>query len=102
MATRMDLQLKLEEILGSGNVYFQPPESLKLKYPAIIYSHAGYKKKNADNGGYLVFKRYSVTLVYGSAEKEDVVQKLLALPRCEHNRHFVAANLNHDVFSLYF
>ena len=102
MATRMDLQLKLEDILGSENVYFQPPESIKLKYPAIIYSHAGYKKKNADNRGYLVFKRYSVTLVYREPEKEDVIMKLLELPDCNHDTHYVADELNHDVFSLYF
>ena len=38
MRNRLDLQKIFEDILGSKNVYFQPPESLKMKYPAIRYS----------------------------------------------------------------
>jgi len=33
MGTRLELQNLLENILGSRNVYFQPPENLKLNYP---------------------------------------------------------------------
>ena len=32
MASRLKLQTMLEEILGSRNVYFNPPESVKMKY----------------------------------------------------------------------
>lgn len=38
MASRLDLQTFLEELLESKNVYFQPPESVKMKYPAIVYA----------------------------------------------------------------
>lgn len=38
MASRLNLQTFLEEILESRNVYFQPPESVKMKYPAIVYA----------------------------------------------------------------
>ena len=38
MKTRLELDEELVKILGSKNVYFQPPESLKLNYPAIVYS----------------------------------------------------------------
>lgn len=36
--SRIDFQHLLEEILGSPHVYFQPPATVKLEYPAIIYS----------------------------------------------------------------
>ena len=32
---RTELQVKLEELLGSGHVYYQPPTSLKMEYDAI-------------------------------------------------------------------
>ena len=35
--TRLELQSVLEQTLGSRNVYFQPPASVKMKYPAIVY-----------------------------------------------------------------
>lgn len=44
MGTRLELQNKLEELLGSRHVYFQPPESVKMEYPAIKYSMTGIKK----------------------------------------------------------
>ena len=37
MSKRVDLGNKLKEILGSNNVYFQPPDNLKMVYPCIRY-----------------------------------------------------------------
>ena len=53
MGSRIDLQSKLEDILGSRNVYFQPPENLKIKYPAIIYSLNNINLRFADNMPYM-------------------------------------------------
>lgn len=39
--SRIDLQYLLENILGSRHVYFQPPETVKMNYPAIVYSLDG-------------------------------------------------------------
>ena len=35
--TKTDLGDKLKEVSGYKNVYFQPPESLKMSYPCIRY-----------------------------------------------------------------
>ena len=53
MGTRMDLQVLLETLLGSTNVYYQPPETLKMNYPAIIYSKSRIDTKKADDSTYL-------------------------------------------------
>ena len=37
MDKRQTLQSELEAILGSRNVYYQPPANLKMQYPAIRY-----------------------------------------------------------------
>ena len=47
MASRLDLQSKLEKLLGNKNVYYQPPESLKMEYPAIRYSRSDIDSKYA-------------------------------------------------------
>ena len=49
MKTRVDLQQKLEDFLGSRNVYFQPPENIRLKFPCIIYSYIVPKTEYANN-----------------------------------------------------
>ena len=101
MASRLKLQTKLEELLGSKNVYYQPPESVKIEYPAIIYSKADIDKKHADNSVYLLTKQYEI-IVIDKKPDNPVIEKLLTLPMCSFNRHFKSDNLNHDVLTLYF
>lgn len=101
MASREVLQTKLEVLLGSRNVYYQPPESLKMKYPAIRYSRSDIDSKHADNMKYSNFNRYEI-IVIDNRPDNDVIKKILELPLSSYNRHYVAENLNHDVINLYF
>ncbi len=101
MDRRLDLQSLLEALLGSGNVYFQPPPNVTLQFPAIVYKRDNARTLFADDNPYAVHRRYLVTLV--SANPDDPTwEKLAALPLCLHERGFAANNLNHDVFNLYF
>lgn len=101
MASRLELQTKLEELLGNKNVYYQPPESVKIEYPAIIYSKADIDKKYADNSAYLSTKQYEI-IVIDKKPDNPVIDKLLALPMCSYNRPYKSDNLNHDVLTLYY
>lgn len=101
MGTREELQAKLEDLLGSSNVYYQPPESLKISYPAIIYSKNSITKTHADNKGYRMNTRYDITVVDRRPD-HPVIQKLLDMPYCSYDRHYVSDNLNHDSLTLYF
>lgn len=101
MAKRSELQALLEETLGSRNVYFQPPESVKLNYPAIVYSRDNIENTFANNGVYMQSMAYQITLIDKNPDS-DLVGKVSRLPMCRFDRHFKADNLNHDVFTLYF
>ena len=101
MASRLKLQSKLEELLGSKNVYYQPPESIKMEYPAIKYSVDGIDKKTANDTAYLLNKRYQI-IVISKKPDHPVINKLLQLPMCRYERHYAADNLNHDVLTLYY
>ena len=98
--TRANLHDLLVEILGSENVYFQPPESIKMRYPCIVYSLSDMEAENADNIKYLKIKKYMVTYVHVNPDS-DIPDKLFELLHCVYNRHYVSDNLNHDVFDLY-
>lgn len=98
---REELQTLLEGILGSRNVYFQPPESVKLKYPCIIYERSNIHTNSADNMPYLNHKRYTVIIIDEDPDSE-IPEKLLDLKYCDFDRHFTSDQLNHDVFTLYF
>ena len=101
MSSRLELQTLLEETLGSRNVYFQPPESITMKYPAIVYSRNSIRNRNANNGVYNQDISYSVTVIDKNPDSE-IVTKVSQLPMCRFDRHYKADNLNHDVFTLYF
>ena len=102
MASRLDLQIKLEEeILGSRNVYFQPPASIKMKYPAIRFSLSDIFTNHADDSIYKRMNRYEIIVIDYDPESE-IVNKLLTLPYCSFDRFYTSDNLNHFVFTLYF
>lgn len=99
LKNRLDLQLLLEGILGSRNVYYQPPESVKMKYPAIVYERNSIDNEFADNMVYTQNTQYSVTVIDKNPDSK-IVKKISLLPMCRHDRHFVADNLNHDIFTI--
>lgn len=101
MGTRLELQSKLEGLLKSGNVYYQPPETLKIDYPAIIYSKSKIDKDYANNAAYRLKTRYEL-IVIDKRPDNPVIQKLLALPYCSYDRQYKADNLNHDSLTLYY
>lgn len=101
MSRRLELHNKLEELLGSKNVYYQPPESLKMEYPCIRYSRNDIESNHADNMKYSNFTRYEI-IVIDKRPDNAVIDKLLALSYTSYDRHYTSNNLNHDVITLYY
>lgn len=101
MATRLKLQNKLEELLGNRNVYYQPPENLKMEYPCIRYSKSNPDVKYANNIKYINKDCYDI-IVIDRRPDNNVIQKILELPYSSFNRHYISDNLHHDVIKLYF
>lgn len=97
---RLELHETLCSILGSNNVYFQPPESVKMKYPAIRYSRNRIENTSADN---LIYKQdvsYVITVIDRDPDSE-IVERMSQIPHIMYDRSYVADNLNHDVFTLF-
>lgn len=101
MANRLDLQTLLEDLLGSRNVYFQPPESKKIDYPAIVYGLDDIENVHADDGVYLSYKKYWVNVIDKNPDSE-FIDKVAKLQTCQFDRHYTSENLNNWRFSLYF
>lgn len=103
-------RLELHEILcgiinitepdGNRHTYFDPPMDLIMKYPAIRYKRKKIGKVYANNAAYMFRTPYEIILIDRNSESE-YVSKLLALPYCEHDRHYTANDLHHDVFTIY-
>lgn len=95
----VNIMNKLE--YSAKNVYFQPPENLKISYPAIIYHSSKRDTDFADDSPYKIETRYTVTVIDRDPESL-IVPELLKLPMCVHDRSAITDNLNHDYFTLYY
>jgi hypothetical protein len=99
MAPRLQLHQLLETFVE--NVYFQPPENVKLKYPCIIYKRDFAETEFADNAPYNFTLRYMVIVIDRDPDS-DIPGKVASIPMCLFNRFYTADNLNHDVYSVFF
>lgn len=100
MADRLELHSVLQELLGSSNVYYQPPESIKMQYDAIRYSKKTIDSKYANDRKYSLIDCYEI-IVISRLPDNPVIKKLLSLPYCSYDRHYIADNLHHDVLTIY-
>lgn len=102
MASRLELHEELCTVLGSRNVYFQPPESVKMKYDAIRYDLGGKDLKHANNRIYLNTNQYDGVVITRDPDT-TIPDKLLAhFEMCSFGRPYVAENLNHYPFTIYY
>lgn len=101
MASRIELHEELKSLLGSNNVYYQAPDSVKMEYPAIRYKRSDVDTKFANNKPYMHKNKYEITVIDRKPDNA-VIDKILELPMCTYDRHYTADNLNHDVLTLYY
>ena len=101
MGSRLELQHDLESILESKNVYFQPPETIKLKYPCIIYSRNSERIKFANDRPYNKYKQYKIMVIDKNPDSV-IPDKISTLPMCSFDRIYTVDNLNHTIYNIYY
>lgn len=100
MASRLELQSKLEELLGSRSVYYQPPASTIMQYDAIRYSLSRIQTRHADDRRYNNMNCYDLIVISRRPDPE-VLYKILELPYASLGRPYVSDNLYHYPVTLY-
>ena len=101
MGQRLELHNLLLAALQGPHVYFQPPASVKMQYPCIVYQRVTESVDYADNLKYRNMKLYQVTVI--DRDPDSLIpDRVSGLPFCSHERTFAAEDLNHDVFSLHY
>lgn len=101
MGTRLELHTLLLTLLGSDNVYFQPPPGFMMSYPCITYQRTNIRSKHGDNKPYKHDKEYTITVIDADPDS-DIPEKVSELPRSIFDRAFKSEGLNHDVFNILF
>lgn len=108
MSSRLELHEELCSIVnmresdGDRHTYFNAPQgNKKMKYPAIRYSVKKKDKRHANDAVYQLTTCYEVTVIDTMPDSE-ISEKVLMLPYCEYDRSYIADNLHHDVYTLYY
>jgi hypothetical protein len=102
MGTRIQLHEKLKTLLESNHVYFQPPQTLKMTYPAITYNLDDLYTRSANDKKYIKEDRYIVTFIHKNPDKNYSDDMFATFPMCSFDRRFINDNLYHDVYTLYY
>ena len=102
MDNRLKLHAIFEEILNSRNVYFQPPESIKLSYPCIVYSRFSIDKMNANDSLYKKTNGYEVIVIDRDPDSDISDRILEHFSMCRFDREYTTDNLYHNSLTLYY
>lgn len=93
----------LMETTGLSKCYYDPPASIRMEYPCILFQLSSNYVLHADNMAYKSRFRWSVTIVDPvSTNGENYIAEMLALPYCAFDRHYATDNLHHYVFDIYY
>lgn len=102
MGSRLKLHEELCELLGTRNVYFEPPSSVSMNYDAIRYVRSAPRQNRANNRIYKSTNCYEVTVIEYDPDSDlaDRIQQHFQM--CSIVRRYKADNLNHTVLTLYY
>ena len=99
MGSRLDFQVVLSGL--APNVYFQPPSSIQMSYPCIIYQRALFDINHADNTPYSHKKGYTVSVI--DKNPDSVIPDSVGmLESASFDRQYMSDGLYHDVFTVYY
>lgn len=101
MGQRLDLHKILVGILGSDNVYYQPPTSITLNYPCIVYNLDTGDTQFADDNPYVFMRRYQIVYIDRNPDS-DIPDELAKLKLCVMDRSYTSDNLYHTAFNIYY
>lgn len=98
---RNKLQETLSNITGIKRAYFQPPASIQLEYPCIIYTYSDERIRHANNDVYIEEDTYEIMLITKDPLPSEMMTELRDLPYTRFSRHFVKDNLHHFSYNMH-
>ena len=102
MGDRLELHEELCDILGSRYAYFQPPSNIRMTYPCIRYSLGGLDIKRANDHLYNYTNRYEGIVIDYDPDSKIAIDIVKHFPMCSFGSPYVADNLYHYPFTLYY
>ena len=107
MASRLQLHNEFIDVLGTQNetesrVYYDPPQSLIMKYPCIRYKKSAPSLKRANNGIYNLTNVYEATVIDPDPDSVIAETILYRMKQCSIEATYTADNLHHTKLKIYY
>ena len=102
MASRLELHEELCTLLGSRNVYYNPPESVRMLYPAIRYSKTGMYTLKANDRLYKKDNQYQAIIIDPNPDSDIPDKCVEHFPMCSFGGPYVVDGLNHFPLTIYY
>ena len=103
MARRSDDFIADLESTDTGKVYFQPPTNVHLEYPCWVIERDSAHQPKANDKTYIFRERYKCTFMNRTEPDPDILRIIpFRYQLCQYQNHYVADNVHHDVFFIYY
>lgn len=102
MEKRLRLHNVLKTIPEVEGLYHQRPSTIRMKFPAIVYSEEGEKTTYADNKRYVSHTRYTLTVIDKNPNSVIPNRIFEKFSYCSSDRNYIADGLYHFVFTIYY
>lgn len=96
---RVELQELLKEYCDT--VYFQPPSSIRISYPCIVYNRSTDYINRANNNLYMKEKLYRVTVMDKNPDS-DIADRLQELPWAVIISRDIVDNIYQTTLNIYY
>jgi len=96
---RIKFHNKLLSILPGVKIYYNPPDNIKIQYPAIIYKDSSIKSVRADNIKYITSPGYKVTYISSNPIDPNISILLKNLNMLEYSNSYYLNNNKYTVFN---
>ena len=108
MDRRLKLDAELRAILvdllnyTTEHLYFQPTEATNMKYDAIVYRRTSFGVQWADDKSHFIRDQYELTIITRDPDSELPRKIQEHFQFCRPGRQFMADNLYHFPFTIYY
>lgn len=99
MTDRIEVHNELLQFCS--NVYFQVPSGMQMKYPCIKYTKAPNSKQFGNNGAYLKWDVYDITVIDKNPDGVIADELESYFHNCTIGQRYVVDGLNHTALKLY-
>lgn len=100
MGSRLELHDELLKFIPT--VYFQPPSTVVMKYPCIVYGKSPKSREFGNDSIYLSTQQYQVTVIERDPDSTiaDSIEKYFQ--NCVISQNYTTNNLHHTTLNLYY